>query len=338
MTESPSTGTPMLGYSPRAVAQLVRKTLTRGQAMSKGQLRQTILDLLEASGIAPEAARERLDEVLDGLTIATEVDPLKRRRQAVLVATRPRWLRLGRHHGVLLGMGDSRGLELDDTGEDDLFRRFDPEQPGQLTALDAAEFCEVSLAEWLGRCAWMPSLEKWMNRKLYRAAPLTDLWMTLLQALEDRGLPGGGQATSWRILAGLPGEFYGTHDADQPRGRWSHPSVAGDGFWLATHPLPAENRWLPALLRIDGGQVRQVLLLQNWEEWRWALLARSCAMGYPEKIIPQNEGMLQLTFPAPLQVRAVLTLCATHIIGWQWRLHAGVEYEPWNFWRNDSRD
>jgi hypothetical protein len=72
------------------------------------------------------------------------------------------------------------------------------------------------------------------------------------------------------------------------------------------------------LVSVDG-EDRLSLDLFDDDEWRWALLARSCAAG-PIEIVRQGGGEETVTWPLPAQLRAAMDLRGRPSGAWRWRV------------------
>ena len=95
-------------------------------------------------------------------------------------------------------------------------------------------------------------------------------------------------------------------------------SFTPEGLWCGYRRGHGEGRWLPALISIDEGH-RRALDLFDEDEWRWALLARSRAIGTPEVAHRIGEDY-QVTWPLPAQLKAAMNIIGVPTGPWRWRV------------------
>jgi hypothetical protein len=117
-----------------------------------------------------------------------------------------------------------------------------------------------------------------------------------------------------RAVTGELGSFFGRHDATYPEGRWT--TVVPDGVWCAVRRGYGERHWHPMVVAVDGEE-RRALDLYDFDEWRWALLGRGKRLGADE-VHRISSGNVQLTFPAPEQLRAAMDLVGSPTAPWGW--------------------
>jgi hypothetical protein len=81
-----------------------------------------------------------------------------------------------------------------------------------------------------------------------------------------------------------------------------------------------DGHWLPTLISVDGDDHRALDLFDD-DEWRWALLARSFAVGRPEVHKRSGEDVI-VTWPLPAQLRAAMDIVGIPNGPWRWRVAA----------------
>ena len=79
-----------------------------------------------------------------------------------------------------------------------------------------------------------------------------------------------------------------------------------------------DNHWLPTLISVDGDE-RRALDLFDDDDWRWALLARSKAVGIAE-VVHRADGKERVTWPLPAQLRAAMDIIGVPAGPWCWRV------------------
>jgi hypothetical protein len=66
-----------------------------------------------------------------------------------------------------------------------------------------------------------------------------------------------------------------------------------------------------------AGDDRRALDLYDADEWRWAVLARGRRIG-AEEVVRADGRRVQLTFPAPGQLRAAMDILGRPSGAWAW--------------------
>jgi len=115
---------------------------------------------------------------------------------------------------------------------------------------------------------------------------------------------------------GAPGSYFGRYAATGVEGRWGEQPP--NGVWCAYRRGHGDDRWLPTLVSVDGDE-RRVLDLFDDDEWRWALLARSKAVGAAE-VVQRAGGEERVTWPLPAQLRAAMDIIGVPTGPWRWRV------------------
>jgi len=279
---------------------------------------------LEAACVWGDPARATLKDVIDRLVLLQDVRRIETDEGWRYIRTLPRWIRLTDEVGVLTGTLPDPTLPLltVDAADDPLaglVRRFDPCDRNNQIALRQEGIDEWRLAAWIGQPEYVESL----RRYAVEGRALSDLWPALEAALRVRGLR-IEDAGSMRLLCGPPGGFFGKESA--PSGRWN--AATRDGAWCAARR--ADERWLPAIARVAGGQVKRVLDLYDYEERAWALLSRGLAVG-AEEVVERDRATVAFTFPLPRQMERVMALVGWRVGPWSWRIPE--ELPPlWRIW------
>ena len=66
-----------------------------------------------------------------------------------------------------------------------------------------------------------------------------------------------------------------------------------------------------------AGDGQRALDLYGEDEWRWAVLARGRRVG-AEEVVRADGLRIQLTFPAPVQLRAAMDILGSPSGAWAW--------------------
>ena len=301
-------GTP----SYRAIAGLLRAPLNRWGLSSKRAVLGHARAELRAGRVDDVSGVPR---VLQRLVDLGECDDLYVGHEPYLAPATPRWLSVGGGVSVYLGASEPPdGLSLVDSGHRDIVRRFRVDTDEDAASLELAGMQEVSLADWLVP----PGYLRHASRRLRRPArsdevSLGGFWELLEKALTEEGLTLGADAEV-RVLDHRPGEFFGRHDTLQPEGRWA--TDPGEGLWCAYRRGYGSTHWHPCIVA-EAGDGCRALDLYDEDEWRWAVLARGRRVGTDEVV--RAEGLrVQLTFPAPNQLRAAMDILGVPGAAWAW--------------------
>ena len=149
----------------------------------------------------------------------------------------------------------------------------------------------------------------------YFEPTLVDFWETLVSSILDDGLKLSENAAV-RVVAGNPGTYFGSGSGAKLEGRWT--DVPADGVWCGVRAGYSENHWQPVLVKVDGDS-RFVLDLHDWNEWKWALLARGLAVGKPE-VCERTNVAVTFSYPLPDEVTRLMHLIADSRKGWTWNV------------------
>ena len=298
--------------SNRAIASLLRAPLSRWGLSPKRAVLEHARAELRAGGVEDVSG---VSHVLQRLVDLGECDDLYVGHEPYLAPATPRWISVGNGVSTYLGVSEPPdGLSLVDSGHRDIVRWLRVETDEDAATLGFAGVLEVSLAEW----SLPPGYLRHASRRTRQpvrsdAVSLGGFWELLEAALTEEGLTFGADAEV-RILGGRPGEFFGRHDSLQPEGRWT--TDPGEGLWCAYRCGYGDTHWHPCIIAV-AGDGRRALDLYDQDEWRWAVLARGRRVGAEEVV--QADGLrVQLTFPAPSQLRAAMDILGRPSGAWAW--------------------
>lgn len=318
-TQSPAELAAQFGYldaegrpSDRAIASVLREPLSRWGLSPKRAVLKHARAQLRAGGIEDVSGVPR---VLQRLVDLGECDDLRVGHEPYLAPATPRWIPVGDGVSVYLGVSEPPdGLLLLDGGHRDIVRRLRVDTDEDAATLELAGVQEVSLAEWLVPPGYLRHASRRMRQPARSdAVSLGGFWDLLEEALTKEGLTLSADAEA-RILGGHPGEFFGRHDASQPEGRWT--TDPGEGLWCAYRRGYRDTHWHPCIIAV-AGDGRRALDLYDADEWRWAVLARGRRVG-TEEVVRADRMRVQLTFPAPSQVRAAMDILGRPSGTWAW--------------------
>lgn len=300
--------------SERAIAHLLRDAMGRWGLSPRRALLKHARDQLRAGDVP----FDRVPVVLERLVALGECAEVAIGNEMFIAPTEPRWIAMGGGRAVLLGplpvpAGLSRVAGLP---PDDLAVRVTIGSEEMATTLDAGGWREVSLEEWLHPCDYL----RYVGRREGGAMrgdqwDLTRFWEHLVSALVEEGLQFGPDA-EFRAVVGTAGTFFGRHTATSIEGRWGEQPP--NGVWCAYRRGHGDDRWLPTLVSVDGDE-RRALDLFDGDEWRWALLARSKAVGTAE-VTQRADGKERVTWPLPAQLQAAMNIVGVPAGPWYWRI------------------
>lgn len=313
------------------LADLVRQAVGRWSLVRPATLRRFVRRTLEAVGADSAGSLIRVSEAIERIAQLGDIEPvfvgdLERPADsgpdgedalaappgARLAAAAPRHVRIGERR-LIIGLGDSLPFATEPFGilggAVSLARWA---QADEVTAslLEAAGFAECDLEDWLGAPGWLVHLER---RRASLGAPLSELWTSLEGALGEIGMP-VSDASRCAVVAGRPGGYFGRAEALD--GRWQRGDSVVDGLWCGVLKGQREAHLRPVIAEAHGGRVVRALELYDFDEFRWALLARGCHTD--QEVVRAREGRLEFTFPCPFRWRRLAALCC--VDGWEWTL------------------
>jgi hypothetical protein len=302
--------------SPRAIARSMRAAMRRWGLCPKRALLKHARDQLRAGDVPTDT----VPQVLERLVALGECAEVAIGHETYIAPAEPRWIGSGGGLAVMLGPVDvppeiARVEPLEPT---DLALRVQVVSEEQAAMLEARGARQVSLGEWLHPPGYLRHVARRSGDAVrIDRFDLVTFWERLTAAVAEEGLQVDRDAEI-RFLVGAPGGFFGRHAAPTLEGRWQ--DSAPDGIWCAYRRGHGEAHWLPTLVSVDGDD-RRAFDLFDEDEWRWALLARSRAIG-PEEIIRRSGNEVQITWPLPSQLRAALDIVGVPSGRWRWRVAA----------------
>lgn len=302
--------------NPRAVAQSMRDAIRRWGLCPKRALLKHARDQLRAGDVPTDI----VPQVLERLVALGDCAEVAIGHETYIAPTEPCWIASGGGLAVMLGPVDvpTEIARLEPIEPTDVVLRVQVVSDAQAALLEARGARQVSLREWLHP----PGYLRYVARRSDDAVridrfDLVTFWRHLTAAVSEEGLLVDRDAEI-RFLVGAPGGFFGRHAAATLEGRWQ--DSAPDGIWCAYRRGHGEAHWLPTLVSVDGDDWRAFDLFDE-DEWRWALLARSRAIG-AEEVIRRFGDEVQVTWPLPRQLRAALDIVGAPSGSWRWRVAA----------------
>ena len=296
----------------RAIAQFLRDALGRWGLSPKRAMLRYARDQLRAGDIPVES----VPDVLERLVARGECAEVVVGYESFVAPAEPRWIAVGGGYAVLLGpLAVPVGLShVDNLHRADVSIRLALGSEEAAASLYAAGARQVSLEEWLHPCGFLLHVARREGCAVRGDRwNLTRFWEHLVSALAEEGLLLGPDAEC-RAVVGPAGSFFGRHAATSVEGRWRE--QVPDGVWCAYRRGHGDNRWLPSLISVDGDE-RRALDLFDDDEWRWALLARSKAVGIAE-VVQRADGIERVTWPLPAQLRAAMDIIGVPAGPWRW--------------------
>lgn len=304
--------------SERVIAQFMRDALGRWGLCPKRALLKHAREQLRAGDVSTEV----VPRVLDRLISLAECAEVAVGHEAYIAPAEPRWVASGGGLAVLLGPmavpGETPRFATHDPA--DVAVRIRVESEEQAAMLEACGARQVSLADWLNPLGFLRHAARRKGDAV--RGDLCDLamfWGQLVDAVSEEGLQIDPEA-DLRAVMGEPGGFFGRHTAAAIEGRWGNDPR--DGVWCAYRRGHGDGHWLPTLISVDGDE-RRALDLFNDDEWRWALLARSRAVG-PAEVWRRSGDEVIVTWPLPFQLRAAMDIVGVPSGRWRWRIADGA--------------
>jgi hypothetical protein len=300
--------------SERAIAQFMRDALGRWGLCSKRALLKHAREQLRAGDVSTDS----VPNVLERLVALGECAAVTVGHEAYVAPAEPRWIASGGGLAVLLGsitvpVGMPRFATLDQL---DVAVRVHLAGEEEAATLGARGARQVSLAEWIHPLGFLRhAARRAGNAVRGDQCDLAAFWGRLADAISVEGLQSEPGAEI-RVVVGEPGGFFGRHTAVTTEGRWR--DDAPDGVWCAYRRGHGDGHWLPTLISVDGDERRSLDLFDN-DEWKWALLARSHAVG-PVEVCRWSGGEAVVTWPLPAQLRAAMDIVGVPAGRWRWRV------------------
>jgi hypothetical protein len=300
--------------SERASAGLMRDALGRWGLCPKRALLKHVREQLRAVDVPTDI----VPRVLERLVALGECTEVTVGHEAYVAPAEPRWVASSRGLGVVLGpiTLPKETPRLASLGGHDVAVRVHVATEEQAASLNARGARQVSLMEWLHPLGFLRHAARRAGNPVRGdQCDLAAFWERLVEATHEEGLPIGPDAEV-RALVGEPGGFFGRPTAVTIEGRWREAPPAG--VWCAYRRGHGEGHWLPTVLAVDGDERRSLDLFDD-DEWRWALLARSRAVGPPEVYRPLGDEVI-VTWPLPAQLRAAMDIIGLPSGRWRWRV------------------
>ena len=310
--------------SRRSLAGLLRAPLARWGLSPRKEILRYAREQLEAADVLDRAG-DPLLKSLDALVRLGECMEVHIGGDRYLAPPPPRWIPTGRGTGALLGVVPvPRGVEELQGAGNDIVRRIRVGNHEDLERLHMAGIRQVSIQDWLrppGYLRYAVDREGHLLRN--DKISLARFWDLLEGALAKAGQSLDKDARV-RAVVGESGGFFGKVFAETCEGRWTE--SAPDGVWCASRQGYGSAHLHPVLMQVSG-QRRRTLDLYDWDEWRWALLARGCRLGEKEQI-ERRDNEVRMSFPPPLQLASAMDLLGPRRTAWTWEVAPDAP-EPW---------
>ena len=305
-----------------SIAHAICRAVERWQLVPTARVIAHIRKQLAAAGLTSEDGVARVTEVYERLALLGVVEPVDLAGRAHCARAEPRWIRLSDDLAVLTGTTSALKIPvaLSRAGADllaNLVVKFNPNHLDTLAYLKAQGVREWTLGDWRGELGFVEHL---LRRNGKSSAPtLENFWEVLIGTMADDGLQLSADAAV-RVVAGCPGDYFGTGVGAKPEGRWT--AAPFDGIWCGVRAGYSEKHWQPILLKVDGEQ-RVALDLYDFDEWKWALLARGLALTNPERS-KRTGDTVAFSYPLPEDIIRLLLLVAESRSGWTWKVPRDV--------------
>jgi hypothetical protein len=300
--------------SARAIAKILRSAMARWGLCPRRALLSYAREELRAGDVPTDSVPDVLARLLE----LGECAEVVLGHEPLITPATPRWIDLGGGQAVLLGPValPSVVAEIQGLPPDDLLVRVHLEGEEQAAVLEASGAHQTSLEEWLHPLGYLQHVVR-RKGEIARVDQwcLALYWEHLVSVLAEEGLLLGSDAEI-RAVVGSPGAFFGSYRTPKPEGRWTEQPP--EGVWCAYRQGHGEGRWLPTLVAVAGDE-RRALDLYDHDEWRWALLARSKAVGPPE-VYRRTNAEEHVTWPLPAQLKAAMNIIGVPAGPWRWRV------------------
>lgn len=315
------------------LARLIRQSVYRRGITTRRELASDWRDIFETFGETFESIRAGLIQVADALAELGDLTHVSVGKEHGWAKAHARWISLSTEHAVALGAIQPPFIDrvLDGTllaSTRDLPRRFNPrssEASEFITNVDA-----IGFSEWLGKPGWSSHCER-RGAGAADTPSLHEFWQLLRSKLRESELTSDDDS-KLRLVGGTAGDYFGRYYFESPEGRWKHASTLSDGEYLGARRGFQENDWRFLIAEVVHGSVGRVLQLEDYDEFKWGVLARGIANDDEEKIIASDD-QIRLTFPPPKQLERLLNLYGWRKNGWEWELEAPLSVDKLHFWR-----
>lgn len=301
--------------SDRAIAQLLRNALGRWGLSPKRAVLGYAREQLRAGNLPAD----RVPKVLERLIALGECSEAVVGHESFIAPAEPRWIAVGGGRAVLLGPTKEPPAKLSKVAllpHDDVAVRVALDSEEAAAILDSEGWRQASVEDWLSPQGFLRHVAR-RDGDAVRGDlwDLTRFWERLVSALVEEGLQIGPDA-ELRAVVGTAGGLFGHLTTGGIEGRWD--AQPPDGVWCSYRRGHGNDRWLPTLVLVDGGE-RRALDLFDDDEWRWALLARSKALGAAE-VTHRTDGEMRVTWPLPAQLQAAMNIIGVPAGPWRWRI------------------
>lgn len=310
----------------RGLAKLLRSPLARWGLSPKTAILRYARRQLDAADVLHHTS-ESVVSVLGRMVELGECAEVGIAGECHITPTLPRWIRTGEGIGTLLSVAplpDGIVEHVWGDCERGIVRRIVVRTGEDHEVLRMAGITEISIRDWLSPLRYLAHGARRKGAPIRSdRLDLSGFWNVLATEAEDMAQPLSDEADV-RAVVGEPGTYFGSHSAGDCEGRWRND--AGEGIWCAFRRGYGTNHWHPTILVVKGTR-RRAMDLYNVDEWRWALLARGHSEGRPERV-KQVDGRVQLTFPAPDQLIAMMDILGPREGPWSWAVDMSLP-SPW---------
>jgi hypothetical protein len=304
--------------SPWGIARFIRREVRRKGLVTRRELRKAIEPFLHACDFEGDVSKI-IRDVADRMVEVGEITELKVENQRGYSAMPSRWVRINSTDAVLLGTADIQTYPFSPIHPWQFLRRFRIRDSRRLIAdLSDIGVEEQSFEGWIGEPGWN-ALVNGSNTP----ETLNGLLELFISKLEHEGSRLLISESNVRAICHHPGRFFG-HPWSVGKSRWKSVSQLKDGIYVGAQPGYHERQWHPVLLSIEAGEGRSLTLncrnsvKATYEMRNWLLIALSAQKGQSEVIDANEEtNEIQVTFPAPSQIKNILQLVGESTGKWQ---------------------
>ena len=314
------------GPSPWGIAEAIRREVRCRSVLTRRELKNALVPILQTAGYSEEAW-SAIRKVAEDMVLVGELIEIRCDHQRGYAAMPSRWVRLGANQAAILGVVDTKKLNLAIKHPLQFVRRFDCNDIAMIQTLAEQKTLEEDYPSWIGR-------PDWQTRGFCKSdecpESLSVLWAWQLNQLERFGDRFELAESSIVAVEPSPGNFFGS--CSKSDGRWRPVRDLPNGTYLAAQPGHTEMHWRPSFVSLSDGIGHSILLdsgdKETWEYFNWLLLARSVAEGYNELVLAtEDSDQVQVTWPAPQQFRRLLCLIGEDIGKWRYHVHACADFK-----------
>lgn len=310
----------------RGLADLLRSPLARWGLSPKTAILRYARRQLDAADVLPRTT-DLVESVLGRMVQLGECVEVSIGGNSYITPTMPRWVRTGKGIGTLLSVAPvPEGVveQVWGTHVGDIVKRIQVRSDEDHEVLRMAGFKEISIRDWLSPLRYLAHGARRQGAPIRSdGLDLSAFWNVLVSEAEDMAQPLSDEADV-RAVGGEPGTYFGSYSAERCEGRWRNDP--GEGFWCAYRRGYGTNHWHPTIMVVEGTRCR-AMDLYDVDEWRWALLARGHSEQQLERV-KHIDGRVQLTFPAPEQLIAMMDILGPREGPWSWQVDKSSP-NPW---------